>query len=350
MLVLFEEVEDFLGGAGFRSVREGGEDGLEGGFRGGDISGAALDICDVELGADLVGHRCVGGEGVLEEFDGFGVERRGGGKESCGFEEETALSIRCGIDRGAFAGGFGISVAAEGKPLEEGEVGFGSGYFADGRADEMGFERAVERISDGDVHPGEGGGGHRGGLGEGVAFEEAVGEDVEMDGEGEVGFPDISERGGGAAAEEGAAEWRCRLAQLFGAERVQVAGDGTGDEFEFRMEEGAIDVGGVPAEVEGGVTHRVVTGKAVWSEIDDGGKPAGAEELFAFANPKISRLIAGTFLGEIQIGKAKEAGLFGGNGVSDHPLDDFGGTGRPAGRQGYTGGEPSDGNGMSCWK
>ncbi len=115
----------------------------------------------------------------------------------------------------------------------------------------------------------------------------------------------------------------CGLAQLFGAEGVEVAGDGAGDKFEVGVEERAVEVGGVPTEVEGGVPHRIVGGEAVRVRFDDGGEPPCAEDIFAPGNPGVAGLVSGAFLGEIEVGESEEAVFFRSDGIVDHPLDDL---------------------------
>ncbi len=119
-----------------------------------DVLGAPVHVGYMEAGPDFVGRCGIGGGGVLEESDGLGVATGGGGDETGTLEEEAAFADGCGLDEGAFGFGRGVTGPSDGEPLEEGKFGFLGWGIADGGAEGGdGFEGAVERVADGDIHP-----------------------------------------------------------------------------------------------------------------------------------------------------------------------------------------------------
>lgn len=113
------------------------------------------------------------------------------------------------------------------------------------------------------MHPGEAGRGEPGGFCEGGAGEEALVKEVEVAGDGEVGFPDVAEGCGGTAKEERAGPVFGAAAEMGGAEGVEMTDNGAGSEAEGRVFKDAADAVAIPAKIEGGVRQGPVNGDEI---------------------------------------------------------------------------------------
>ena len=108
-----------------------------------------------------------------------------------------------------------------------------------------------------------------------------------------------------------------------GAEGMEVDGDGATFEAEGFVEEGAVAMRGVPAVVERGVTHGVVSDVGVAVAIDDGGDSNLGVVERDVAEPVFADLVGAVFLGAIEIAHAPEAFFLRDDGVVDHASANF---------------------------
>ena len=171
------------------------------------------------------------------------------------------------------------------------------------------------------MHPGETGRGEPSGFCEGGAGEEALVEEIEVAGDGEVGFPDVAEGGGGTPKEERARPVFGAAAEMGGTERVEVTDDGAGGEAEGRVFEDAADAVLIPTEVEGGVRQGPVSGDKIGRAVDVEGDPVFAIERGALAEPFLALFIGVVFEGEVDDSATGEAFVFDFDGIVDHAFD-----------------------------
>lgn len=289
-----------------------------------DVSAVAMDLDLVEADADLVfGIGVVGGGEIEEAEGGIGVAVTGG-VEAHRFEDEGTFEFFDGVGE-AIVEDLGFASA---PPFDRESIGFEGGIFVFGvvtfREFLEGFEGAIEWVTDGDIHPGDGGQGHVIAFDEGVALEEAGVKDVVVVGEIEVGFVDVAKHSGGTFVEEGTDPVVFGGAEGIRAKGVEVRGDGAGAEAELGIKEGAVDVAGIPAEVNTGIAHGEVGAEAGDVSIEDHGDAFAGVCVHGIEDPLVP---LGVFLGEIEVGDAPEAFFFGFNGIGDHTLGDVeGGT------------------------
>ena len=261
---------------------------------------------------------------------GVGVELAGGfegGQGAAGFAVKTLQQAeRLVVEAGTgFAGETGeverlgeAAARSFAQLLVEGDPWFVFGRnFAAPAAGLGGGVGFVERVADDHGHPREHALAHVGALGEGEALEQAFVEDVEVGGEGEVGFVDVAEGGGGAAHQERGGPVGVGVAQGGGAERVDVHGDGSATE--AGIAHGAAEAPSIPTVVEGRVGDGEAGGKNVGHVVEDDGHAVVPAFGGGVLQPFVAFAVAA--LGDaaaVDIGPAEEAVLLGVQAVIDH--------------------------------
>ena len=203
-------------------------------------------------------------------------------------------------------------------------------------------EGAVEGISDKGDHPREGELGLVGGLCEREAGEERANEEIDVRGEAEVGLVDCAHGGGGSVSEEGADPVFGFGANGFGAERVDVVGDGASTEPGGGHFEGAVTILGVPTCVESDLVPGGVFGNDVGPSVNFDFESAGLEEKRGAFDPVIAHAVGIVFFldgAEVEEGAAGEFCFFGIDRILDHAANDGGGRAVEAGDEDHVVGE-----------
>ena len=203
-------------------------------------------------------------------------------------------------------------------------------------------EGAVEGISNKGDHPRESELGLVGGFCEGEAGEEGADEEIDVGGKAEVGLVDRTHGGGGTVGEEGADPVFGFGANGFGAEGVDVVGDGSSAEAGGGHFERAVAVLGVPTCVKGDLVPGGVFGSDVGTAVDLDFEAASLEEEGGAFDPVVAHAVGILFFldgAEVEKGAAGEFCFFGIDGILDHPADNRGGGAIEAGNEDHVVGE-----------
>ena len=201
---------------------------------------------------------------------------------------------------------------------------------------------AVERIADEGDHPRESKLGLVGGFCKREASEERANEEIDVRGEAEVGLVDCAHGGGGPVGEEGADPVFGFRADGFGAEGVDVVGDGSSAEAGGGHFEGSVTILGVPTCVESDLIPRGVFGNDVGPSVNFDFESAGLEKKRGAFDPVIAHAVGIVFFldgTEVEEGAAGEFCFFGIDRILDHAANDGGGRAVEAGDEDHVVGE-----------
>lgn len=189
-------------------------------------------------------------------------------------------------------------------------------------------EGAVEGISDKGDHPREGELRLVGSFCEREASEEGADEEIDVGGKAEVGLVNRTHGGGGTVGEEGADPVFGFGANGFGAEGVDVVGDGASAKAGGGHFEGPVAVLGIPTCVEGDLVPGGVFGNDIGPSVNFDFESTGLEEKRGTFDPVIAHAVGVVFFldrAEVEEGAAGEFCFFGIDCILDHAADDGGG-------------------------
>ena len=102
---------------------------------------------------------------------------------------------------------------------------------------------------------------------------------------------------------------------------MDVHGDGARRELEIRLGEGTRNRAGIPAEIERAIRHRITVGKNLRRVLVDERNADLVQLVANFRQPLIAdtQTARGSIVRTVDISAAPEPGLFGFDGIGDHP-------------------------------
>ena len=177
----------------------------------------------------------------------------------------------------------------------------------------------VERIADHHAHPGECAHRHVSALYKGEATHQSILKNIQIGGEREVGFVDISQRRRDSARDERATPIRGRATEGIRAVGVQMDRHGSGFEPKILPCKWSIHIARIPSKIDSRVGNGKLISECRGQIVENRGNSALAENLDEVAHPIITLSVAAICdIPPVDIGPAPETFLLDHERVVDH--------------------------------